>query len=163
MHAYYEVQTRLIQTREVDRPRELVELSARIDRLRQRLRHGDPDMTADELQAAIERAEGKRRELEGQRSDAAGAPAMLSILPKAAAMFREKVARGLEGNSEATLKARTVPRELVGGQIDLKKEGGELWAEYSFLPAALLQSVGYRGSGGRIWTVPSVPQSLRVK
>jgi hypothetical protein len=40
-------------------------------------------------------------------------------------------------------------RELLGGRIDLKPEGdGELWAEYTLQPGALLQVVGNRGSGG---------------
>src|SRR5579863_3292295 len=52
------------------RPRELVELTARIERLRERLQHGDPDMTADELQAAIDRAEEKRHELQALQGGA---------------------------------------------------------------------------------------------
>jgi hypothetical protein len=39
------------------------EPEARIARLHERLERGDPDLPPDELQAAIERAEGKRREL----------------------------------------------------------------------------------------------------
>ena len=35
----------------------------RLARLKERLRRGDPDMEPDELHAAIERAEAKRREL----------------------------------------------------------------------------------------------------
>jgi len=45
-------------------PKELQELTARIERLRARLKTGDEDMSADELQAAIDKAEGKRQELE---------------------------------------------------------------------------------------------------
>lgn len=44
-------------------------LDARIAHLKARLRGGVPDMTADEIQATIERAQGKRRELEQQRPD----------------------------------------------------------------------------------------------
>jgi hypothetical protein len=40
---------------------ELEALDARIERSRERLKGGDPDLTADELQAAIDRAEAKRR------------------------------------------------------------------------------------------------------
>jgi site-specific DNA recombinase len=39
------------------------ELNRRIARLRKRLKGGDPDLTADELVAIIERAEAKRIEL----------------------------------------------------------------------------------------------------
>ena len=49
--------------RSSEAPQELKELEAGLDRLRKRLKEGDPDMTADELQAAIERAEAKRRQL----------------------------------------------------------------------------------------------------
>lgn len=42
--------------------------AARIERLHERVKRGDPDMTVDELQSAIDRAAGKRRELEGQRA-----------------------------------------------------------------------------------------------
>jgi hypothetical protein len=55
-----------MQTRAAETPQELEELAARIERLRDRLHRGDPDMTPDELQAAIERAEEKRRELQEQ-------------------------------------------------------------------------------------------------
>ncbi len=48
--------------------------AARIERLKERLRRGDPDMTPDEVQAAIERAEAKARELCGLV--AASGPAM---------------------------------------------------------------------------------------
>jgi hypothetical protein len=40
-----------MHAREAEVPRELHELAARIARLKDRLRCGDPDMTADELQA----------------------------------------------------------------------------------------------------------------
>lgn len=46
-----------------EQPRELQELNARIERLRERLKRGDADMTPDEIQAAIERAEAKAHEL----------------------------------------------------------------------------------------------------
>jgi site-specific DNA recombinase len=51
-------------------PAELQELTARIGRLRERLWQGDPDMTADEVQAAIDRAEAKRAELEARQPSA---------------------------------------------------------------------------------------------
>jgi hypothetical protein len=44
-------------------PQEIAALDARLERLRERLKAGDPDMTADELQAIIERVEAKCREL----------------------------------------------------------------------------------------------------
>src|SRR6185437_5461524 len=55
MQDHYVERVRATQERAVEAPRELQELAARIERLRERLQHGDPDMTADELQAAIDR------------------------------------------------------------------------------------------------------------
>jgi hypothetical protein len=40
---------------------EAADLDARIERLRKRLQAGDPDMTDDELQVAIDRAAAKRQ------------------------------------------------------------------------------------------------------
>jgi hypothetical protein len=151
-----------MQARAAEQPRELLELSARIERLRERLKKDDPDLTADELLAAIERAEGKRRDFEAQQP-AAKASQVLSMLPKTAEMFGRKVALGLDGDAAAALKARSILREMVGGRIDLKREGEELWAEYSLQPGVLLQVVGNRGSGGVIWAVPSMPQAVRLK
>lgn len=45
------------------KPQKLEKKEARSDRLRKRLEESDSDMAADELQAAIERAEAKRRQL----------------------------------------------------------------------------------------------------
>ena len=63
MHAAYAERMREIAARADTLPRELQALDARILRLRERLKSGDPDLTADELQVGIERAEGKRRPL----------------------------------------------------------------------------------------------------
>jgi hypothetical protein len=59
MRASYVAHLRALQMRETERPQELQELTARIERLRTRLNRGDPDMTPDEIQAAIERGRGK--------------------------------------------------------------------------------------------------------
>lgn len=154
MQAYYLERTRAMQTRAAEAPKELQEIGARIDRLRERLRKGDPDMAADEIEAAIARAEEKRRELEAQQPTAQASAKVLSILPRAAEVYRRQVEMGLEGDARAALKARVFLREFLG-RIELKREGAELWAEYGFEPSALLQVVGSkglgnRGSGGRI-------------
>jgi hypothetical protein len=47
-----------------ERPRQLAELDARIERLRERQRCGDPDLTADEVEGAVARALKKRKQLE---------------------------------------------------------------------------------------------------
>jgi hypothetical protein len=81
--------------RAVEQPHELAELDARIARLRKRLTAGDPDMTPEEVQAAVDRAERKRRE----RADAPPAESretakLLTILPNAAELYRRQIALG---------------------------------------------------------------------
>jgi HPt (histidine-containing phosphotransfer) domain-containing protein len=78
-------------------PGELEELRARIERLRERLRQGDPDMTTDEIQAAVDRAEGKRQELEQAQPASKASARVVAAIPRAAALYREQVARGLDG------------------------------------------------------------------
>jgi hypothetical protein len=149
MQAYYLERVRAMQERACDAPKEVQAITARIIRLRERLRAGDPDMAADEIEAAIARAEEKRRELEAQHPEAKHSVKVLSILPKAAEMYRRQVELGLEGDERAALKARIFLRELLG-RINLKPEGRELWAEYGVQPAALLKVVGFSGSGGSL-------------
>jgi hypothetical protein len=57
MQRYYAERIKQRSDRAVFAPQEIRELIARIDRLRARLRAGDPDMASDEIQAAIEKAE----------------------------------------------------------------------------------------------------------
>jgi site-specific DNA recombinase len=152
MQAYYLDRIRAMQSRAEEMPSELRELGARIDRLRERLKRGDPDMPADEIQAAIDRVDAKRRDIEAQQPFAVGHSTQIqSVLPRAAEMYRRQLNEGLNGNANAAVKAREVLRELFGGRIDLKPEGeGQLWAEYGWQLSAVLQVVGFRGSGGRI-------------
>jgi site-specific DNA recombinase len=56
MQEFYRERVRIMQTPAAEAPRELQGLVSRIERLRERMKRGDPDMTADELQAAIEKA-----------------------------------------------------------------------------------------------------------
>ena len=94
MQKYLLERTRAIQTRVSEAPKELQDITARIARLRERLRNGDPDMDADEIQAAIDKAEGKRRELERQLPEARQSAKVLSIVAKAAALYRAQIAKG---------------------------------------------------------------------
>ncbi|HEY0942515.1 MAG TPA: recombinase family protein [Steroidobacter sp.] len=151
MRALYVEHLRALQMREAERPQELQELIARIERLRERLRRGDPDMTPDEIQAAIERAEAKARELGGMQ--AAPTPAMkaFTMLPRAAEAYRRQIALGLEGEPRAAAKARLILRELFGGEIRLVPEpGGGLTAHWNLHTSALVKTLGTSGSGGRI-------------
>jgi site-specific DNA recombinase len=133
-------------------PRELEELGARIERLRDRLKQGDPDLTADELQVALERAEEKRRQLEAQQPGAKQTAKLLSVLPRAAEIYRRQIVQGLEGDEREALKARAFLRGLfVDGKVVMSpREDGSLWAKYSMAPAVLLKGAGTGYRGDRI-------------
>jgi len=78
-------------------------------------------MPADELQAAIDRAEAKRRELEEQQLGAnVPMSKALAIMPRAAELYRRQVAQGLDGNPQAAQKARLFLRDWFGGKISLR-------------------------------------------
>jgi hypothetical protein len=140
-----------MQARATEAPHELQELAARIDRLRERLRRGDPDMPADEIQAAIDRAEAKRRELQDQQPAAKQSAKILTMLPRAAYAYRRQISRGLDGDEREALKARVLLRGLFGGEVRMVPlEGGGLDARWNLHTAALLRGAGTDGSGGAI-------------
>ena len=118
MQDYYCQRVAAMQARAVETPQELQDSTARIQRLSDRLRRGDPDMTPDELQAVIEKAEEKRRELEGQHHGLKSPTIALAIMPRTAELYRRQVAPGLDGNPQAALKARLFLREWFGGRSD---------------------------------------------
>jgi site-specific DNA recombinase len=126
------------------------ELTARIKRLRERLKTGDPDMTINEMQAAIERAEAKRRELEQQQPEAKQSAKVLSILPRAAELYRRQLAQGLDGNAREALKARVFLREWFGGKIRLEPlPDGGLMAHWDQDVTALLPASERLVAGAR--------------
>lgn len=151
METYYRQQLRQRANRATQTPQELRDLEARIVRLRERLGRGDPDMPPDEIMAAIERAEGKRAELVDTLPDAKVTYKLLAKLPQAAALYRQQISDGLDGNPYAAGKARVILRALFGGEIRLQPqpENG-LLALWNLHPAALLRAAGTYGSGGRI-------------
>ena len=130
-------------------PRELSELDARLDRLRERLRKGDPDLADDELQAAINRAQAKRQELAAATQSKGKVAKVLSMLPKAAETYRQQVIAGLDGKPEATAKAREILRELIG-TVTIKAEGEQVWGEFEARPDVLLGVADRNGRGDRI-------------
>ncbi len=130
-------------------PAELQAISDRIGRLRERLANGDPDLEPDEIQAAIDLAEEKQKELVNAQPAAKQSAKMISMLPKAADIYRRQIDRGLDNDARAAGKARVILRKLLGN-IQLTPEQGGLWAEFEVQPAALLKGVGTCGSGGRI-------------
>jgi hypothetical protein len=78
---------------------------------------------------------------------------VLSILPRAAELYRRQVAEGLDGNAREALKARVFLREWFTGKISLEPQpDGGLIAHWNENAAALLRTaaLGTSGSGGRI-------------
>ncbi len=148
MRAAYAERMRAVAARAADLPRELQELDARIMRLRERLKAGDPDLTPDELQAAIDRAEAKRRQVFDVQPTERENARVLAMLPRTAELYREQIEQGLGGDPAASAKARTILREMLGEITLSPGEGGSLWAEYAIQPAALLMGAG-AGTSGR--------------
>ena len=130
-------------------PAELSELDARLDRLRERLRRGAPDLTDDELQVAINRAQAKRQELAAAAQSKGEVAKVLSMLPKAAETYRQQIIAGLDGHPETTAKARDILRELIG-PVTIKTEGEQVWGEFEARPGVLLGVADRNGRGDRI-------------
>jgi hypothetical protein len=80
-------------------------------------------MTPDELQAAIDRAQQKRKELaDGPPAKSGEIAKLLNILPNATELYRRQITLGLDGaRPHLRQKARWVLRELPG-QIRLEPE-----------------------------------------
>ncbi len=150
MQVAYAEQVKQAATREQTLPLELQALDARIERLRERLKCGDPDLTADELQAAIERAEAKRSQLTDTRPAERENARVLAMLPRTADYYRDQIDRGLGDDIVAAAEARAVLRDMLGEIMLSPGTDGSLWAEFSMQPAALLKGAGTCGRGDRI-------------
>ena len=75
-----------------------------------------------------------------------------------------QIALGLEGEPHAALKARTILRELSAEKSALVPEpNGGLTAYWNLHTSALVKALGTGGSGGVLWAVPPVAQSVRLK
>ncbi len=150
MEAEYRQRMQSVSARRDAAPQELTDLDARIARLRDRLRDGDPDLTHDELQAAVDRAEGKRKQLVAAQPAGRQSARVLTMLPKAAALYRKQIEEGLSGDPQAVLRAKAILRDLVGTVTLSTGKDGEVWASYRLNPAALVKSAGTVGRGDRI-------------
>jgi hypothetical protein len=153
MHTAYAERAKANAQRVETLPQETAALDARLERLRERLKRGDLDMTPDELQATIERVEAKRRELTTvtSRTIAGDGTKIISLLPKAAEYYGQQISLGLDGDPRAAAKARPIVRELLGGKVQLVPgEDGSLWAEYGLQMSALLHGAGTCGRGEAI-------------
>ena len=130
-------------------PAEVQAITDRIERLRDRLTAGDPDLEPDEIQDAIDKAEQKRRELLDTQPAAKQSAKMLAALPKAADAYRRQIALGLHDDPRAAGKARALLRKLLG-TVRLVPEGTGLWAEFEMQPGVSLRATGTTGSGGTL-------------
>jgi hypothetical protein len=165
MQRYYAERLQAMQIRASAAPRELQELTARIDRLRERLVKGDSEMPADEIQAAIDCAEAKRQELAAQLPEAKQSAKVLSFLPRAAHLYCRQITLGLEGDPRAALQARVFLREWLGGKIRMEPlPGGGLMAHWNENSYTLLKGLGTCGSGGALRSVTTTrAQVLRIR
>jgi site-specific DNA recombinase len=142
LEAKYKQHLQQTEARAQAAPRELQEIDARLLRLRARQAAGDPDMAADEIQAAIDKAEAKRQALTTNLPEGKQRARVLSMLPKAAALYLRQIDQGLDGDPRAALKSRIILREMLG-PISLEPgKGGSLWANFKFNPAALVKAAG---------------------
>ena len=130
-------------------------LDARIAKLRARLAAGDPDLTRDDLQAAIERAEAQRESLKATAPTAQQQARVLALLPKAAAAYLRQIEAALDGADPRRIVAgRLILRDLIGKIAYTPEPDGSLWASYRLNPGILVSGAHTRnrfcGSGGRI-------------
>jgi DNA invertase Pin-like site-specific DNA recombinase len=166
MRAYYDERMAEVRAKRTKVPAEVEELNRRIARLQERLKTGDPDLTAEELLAIIDKADTKRKELLSSEPETKRMDKVLAALPAAANQYRGQIEKGLQGNPTEAGRARVAVHKLLGDQIKLvpAKGGGHLVAHLEFQRAALLGGIaGSVGSGGRICSVTTVPQSARLK
>jgi site-specific DNA recombinase len=141
MYAAYAERMREIAARAETLQREIQELDARITRLHERLKAGDPDLAADELQAGIERAENKRRELFDARPAERENARVLALMREPLSCTASRSTWGSAAIS------RRQPRRASSCVRCWAKS---LWAEYEVQPAALQQGAGTGGRGDRI-------------
>lgn len=124
--------------RAAEQPGELKAIEARISRLRERFSAGDPDMEPDEIIAAINKAEQKRKKIIDTQPEARQSAKIVTLATKAAEEYRQQIAKGLNSDPQAAAKARVVLRKLLGEIRLVPEPDGALWAEYEISPGAAL-------------------------
>lgn len=118
----------------------MLELDARIARLRERLKVGDPDMSTEDMLAIIETAEGKKRELLSSAPQAKRNAKVLEAMPAAARHYRDQIRKKLQGNATEAGRGRMAVRQLLRDSILLKpaKDRTHLVAHLQFHRGALI-------------------------
>jgi hypothetical protein len=84
------------------------------------LKAGDPDLVTDELQAGLERAENKRRELlDAPRAERENAR-VLALMLRAANLYRQQIDLALDGDpASAAKEPAQSSREMLGESCSL--------------------------------------------
>jgi hypothetical protein len=114
---YQREYTRLLresEARAIELPREVQALDARIARLRERQRVGDPDVTADDLQTVIDRVVTERARLDAAAPAAVQLAKVVAMLPDVAERCREQA------------RPRRRPRSSAQGA---RRASQALWAD----------------------------------
>jgi hypothetical protein len=89
---------------------------------------------------------------------------VLSIVPRAAALYDHQITRDLDGDPVAATEARLVLKDMVPNRIRrVPKADGSLCAKFDLHPAALLSIAGESGRGDALRTVPALSVRVRVK
>jgi hypothetical protein len=127
-------------------PRELQALDDRLVKLRSMT-----DLTDDERQLLIEKAEAKRRDLQAAQPEAKAQAKILTLLPRAAATYLQLIEEGIAGNPRSAAKSRVILKDMLGPVALWPDERGSLWATYYDNPWALVRdTAGFHGRGDRI-------------
>lgn len=133
-------------------PARVTELDQRLAQARERLRQGDPLFTPQDIQELIRKLEGERA-LAQHRTATKGtrtARVEATLIPHAAEKYTRMIERGLEGDPEEMQRARMLLRDLLGGQISLKKTPKGLLLRSTIFHSVLWNGRSSFGSGGRI-------------
>ncbi len=121
------------------------------------------------MQAAIDPAEGKKRELLAVHPVTRQSAKARSVLPNAAPLYREQIKNGLEGDDRETQKARAILPTLCGGKVKPSPESFwrptalTLWGTTLVKGTILGKPAGTVGSGGEIEAVPQTVRRVRLK
>ncbi len=102
-------------------------------------------------QDTVDRVEAKLRDLQRPLAHSDSGASVLTILLRAADLYRRQIRRGLDGDPRAAGEARLTLRQMIPDRIKLLAEkDGSLWAEYNLQPRILLKGAGACGRGDRI-------------
>ena len=156
MQRYFNERTAANERREVEKPAALLEIEAEIARLRAEL-IGASAMKAKLTQATLIQAEAMKAELMESQPAAKASAKILTVLPRAAELYRLQLKKGLERASPRDVdRARAAVRQLAGGPIWIDQQPGEATAFATFFAdrLAVAKAAGANvvvdGSGGRI-------------